>query len=188
MTQAQTPRYAEVEVNWKSVLKQLWAKASVHYAFVHAEFETMVREILECPGQEPSACGVKVHWFDENGNEYPPNVIPPGVGLGDLVSSLVTKLEEELAQSLVPTLGQPGDVDYGRFVFKGNFQKISVERHEIIPVYYFPPDQTIQAATSMGIGCLKGDVDQLILWNVNNAACKALLNSTNLGPDGEVPN
>jgi hypothetical protein len=188
MTQEQTPRYAEIEVNWKSVFQQLWAKAAFHnFACIDVQVEAMIRDVAVCAGQPAGACGVKVHWYDDNGNELPPGVIPPGADFGELVNGAVAKIENELAQTIVPKLGDPGDVanDKAVFVFKGNFQKISVERHETIPLYYFPKAKTVKASTMMSIGCLKGDVDQLINWNVTNPACKAMLSETTVGSNGQ---
>src|SRR5262249_42205301 len=103
MTQQQTPRYAEIEVNWNSVFQQLWAKAVFHnFACIDVQVETMIRDVAVCAGQPAGACGVKVHWFDDNGTELPPGQIPPGAAFGDMVNGMVQKIRNELAQTIVP--------------------------------------------------------------------------------------
>lgn len=185
ISQEQTPRYAEIEVNWKSVFTQLWAKAALHnFACVDIQLETMIRDVSVCDGQP--GCGVKVHWFDDNGNELPPHVLPPGAAFGDLVNGIVATVKNQLAQTIVPQLGDPGDVanDSAIFVVKANFQRISVNIQETLPVYYFPKAKQIKAATGISIKCLNGNVGSQITWSTS-PACRAALGQTNIGPGGQ---
>lgn len=180
----QTPFYAELHVNWKSLIDALWIKAAIHNnACVDVEVDAMMADIVTCNDKEK--CGVSVVWYNSDGTKTANDGRQPPPSMKDFqsrVEMVRSKLQDELFDyiDLPPEPGNPKDSG-AIFSVRANYRKLSVERNEIIPVYYFPDPKLEIATTTMSPSCMKGRPGEIFSFNTKNPKCLNVLKDSNIG-------
>jgi hypothetical protein len=170
-------RQARIHVNWQVLFEQASTYAAYHSnSCVDAEVRSFFEQLLQCTSE--NLCGMRFEYQQSNGTWGP--LAPSDVNFGNVVTSIQRRLQDELFNEVrkytAPVNGQITDQRTASFTLRANYDKLSLNKNELIYITYNPGSSSVNASTTLNVSCLLGGFEQgSVTWNMYDAGCRALL-------------
>ncbi|HYO74402.1 MAG TPA: hypothetical protein VEU33_50840 [Archangium sp.] len=170
-------RQARLNVNWQALFDQASTSAAYHSnSCVDTEVRSFFEQLLQCTSE--NVCGLRLEYQQSTGAWGP---TPPGdANVANVVTSLQRRLQDELFNEVrkytTPVNGQLIDQRTASFTLRANYDKLALNKNELIYITYNPGPSNVSASTTLNVSCLLGGFEQgSVTWNMNDAGCRALL-------------
>ncbi|MFY0570557.1 hypothetical protein ACN28E_42955 [Archangium lansingense] len=170
-------RQARFYVNWQVLFERAGIFAAYHAnSCVDTEVRTFFEQLVTCGAE--NTCGLRLEYQQTNGTWGP--LAPSGSNPANMVTSVQRRLQDELFNEVrkytTPVPGQVLDQRTAAFTLRANYDKLSLNKNELIYVTYNPGVTNVSAATTLNISCLLGGFEQgSVTWNMYDAGCRAML-------------
>ncbi|EPX59898.1 hypothetical protein D187_002642 [Cystobacter fuscus DSM 2262] len=170
-------RQARFNVNWKSLFEQASAFAAVHLSScVDIEVRAFFQRLVQCSAE--NACGIRIEYLQSNGTWGP--TAPNDANFINVVNAVQKRLQDELFNEVrkytTPVNGQVSNQATSIFTLRANYEKLILEKNEVVYIQYNPGPTEMQFPTMLNVSCLTGGFEMgRVNWNMNDPGCRALL-------------
>ncbi|QRK10236.1 hypothetical protein JQX13_09135 [Archangium violaceum] len=170
-------RQARFHVNWKSLFEQASAFAAFHLSScVDIEVRAFFQRLVQCSAE--NECGIRIEYLQSNGTWGP--TAPNDANFINVVNAVQKRLQDELFNEVrkytTPVNGQVSNQTSSIFTLRANYEKLILEKNEVVYIQYNPGPTDFQAPTMLNVSCLTGGFEMgRVNWNMNDPGCRALL-------------
>jgi hypothetical protein len=143
---------------------------------VDIELRTFFQQLVQC--SQENACGIRIEYLQPN-NTWGPRA-PNDVNFVNVVNAVQKRLQDELFNEVrkytTPVNGQVSDVTSAVFTLRANYEKLIMNKNEVVYITYNPGPTDVNSSTTLNVTCLLGGFESgMVSWNMNDPGCRALL-------------
>lgn len=170
-------RQARFHVNWSSLFEQASAFAAFHLSScVDIEVRAFFQRLVQCSAE--NECGIRIEYLQSNGTWGP--TAPNDANFINVVNAVQKRLQDELFNEVrkytTPVNGQVSNQATSIFTLRANYEKLILEKNEVVYIQYNPGPTDVQAPTMLNVSCLTGGFEMgRVNWNMNDPGCRALI-------------
>lgn len=166
-------RKARISVNWNKMFERAEAFMSYHNgACIDIEVQAFFEKQMTC--KNSSECAIRTEFLLDSGvwTENPPS----DSDFIAVVSEVQKAIQDQVWQPVNSQLDRVSTKKNPGFILRANYQKITRQRNETIPILYNPGKTVIEATTVMSVSCLISDgLNSITEWNMFDNGCRSIL-------------
>ncbi|RKG92504.1 hypothetical protein [Corallococcus terminator] len=170
-------RQARFNINWKSMFEQASTFAAFHLSScVDIEVRGFFERLTQCTAE--NACGIRIEYLQTNGTWGPR--APNDANFINVVNAVQQRLQTELFNEVrrytTPVNGQVSNQVNSVFTLRANYEKLILDKNEVVYVQYNPGPTEFNAKTNLNVTCLIGGFESgRTYWDMADAGCRAML-------------
>jgi hypothetical protein len=174
---SQLTRQARLHVNWSTLFERVSAFAAVrHFSCVDAEVRALFEQLIQC--SQENECGIRIEYLQPDGTWGPQ--APNDDNFVNVVNAVQQRLRDELFNEVQQHIPPAPDYSTGSrrsfFTLRANYEKLLLERNEIVPLTWNPGPTDVSASTQLNIYCLLGGFEYgRVSWHMEDQGCRQLL-------------